>query len=541
VDVPLRAPPPSKGWLDSLDQFPRAFGAYRLTRWIAGGGFGVVYEADNAAWPGRRLALKTLRPEVGHTPQAQKRLLHEATVARAIDHPNVVRVIDAGLEGETPFVVMALVEGWSLAEILRRLTARAHVLDWRAAINLLSGALSGLDAIHRAADPQTGEPLGIVHRDLAPKNLMLDLEGELVVIDLGLGKSTVQDWATATGALMGTPGYMSPEQIRGGRVDLRSDVYSMGVICFELLTMRRFIPPGDPMVVMAQTLSGPGHRPTQLRPELPAPLDSILARATAVEVERRFTSMAELRGQLLEVLAGSTLKIHTLPIWQELLVNPPPAAPELELPTAPNFGAPEAVTAVEPGTPSGAAEPPTAKVEPPPRPPRASLQPTTVLIAGLLMAALLLVIALGNRPAEEVAVSVPVIVPPRPVVRPNDPTVTVSERQPGPEPVVPAAAPNPPGPPPTALSVPAGPKPGNIRAAAKTEPTPPNLRVRIDLLVTRASRLKNARPELAPTLNRIIGEASLWRGAKEEPETQAQVKALEDQLLELEGPSVTGR
>jgi hypothetical protein len=138
-------------------------------------------------------------------------------------------------------------------------------------------------------------------------------------------------------------------------------------------------------------------------------------------------------------------------------------------------------------------------------------------------------------------VSVPVIVPPRPVVRPNDPTVTVSERQPGPEPVVPAAAPNPPGPPPTALSVPAGPKPGNIRAAAKTEPTPPNLRVRIDLLVTRASRLKNARPELAPTLNRIIGEASLWRGAKEEPETQAQVKALEDQLLELEGPSVTGR
>lgn len=519
-----------------MDQFPRAFGAYRLMRRIAGGGFGVVYEAQNPAWPGRRLALKTLRPEVGHTPQAQKRLLHEATVARAIDHPNVVQVVDAGLEAETPYVVMGLVEGWSLAEILKRLTARAHVLDWRAAINLLAGALNGLDAIHRAADPETGEPLGIVHRDLAPKNLMLNLAGELVVIDLGLGKSTVQDWATATGTLMGTPGYMSPEQIRGARVDLRSDIYSMGVISFELLTMRRYVEPGDPVEVMRQTLSGLSHRPCSIRPELPPALDGILARATAVEVEGRYTSMAELRDRLLEVSAGSTLQITALPIWQELLVAPPPAPAALEPPTAASSGAPESITAVEPET-HGTVVPPTAKVDPPP--PRRSLSPTILLIGGLIMAALLLLVALGNRPKSMVVV--PVTIGPRPEARPIEPAVTVRERQPTPQ-----VSTSPPAEAPPATTLPDSPAPARAAApkkAPKAEPPPPppSLSARIDLLVTRASRLKSAHSELSPALNKLIGEASLWRGAQEGPETLAQVQALEAQLADLEVRSVTRR
>ena len=155
----------------------------------------------------------------------------------------------------------------------------------------------------------------------------------------------------------------------------------------------------------------------------------------------------------------------------------------------------------------------------------------------MLLAALWLVIALASRP--EGKGSAPVTLRPSPVARPIEPAVTVSERQPEPE----ARAPNPvevlPASPPPALVPPKAPPP---KGPAKTEPSsPPSLRVRIDLLVTRASRLKGARPELSPALNRIIGEASLWRGAREGPETEVQVKALDAPLAELELRSVTGR
>ncbi|MCA9638873.1 MAG: serine/threonine protein kinase, partial [Myxococcales bacterium] len=198
----------------------------------------------------------------------------------------------------------------SLAALGQQLFARGLALDWRHAIDLVLGAIDGLDAIHRAVHPETGEPLGIVHRDLAPKNLMVTPSASMVVIDLGLGKSNLQDWATRTGALMGTPRYMSPEQLRGARTDARSDVYGMGVVCFELLTGVRYIEAGELHEVLRRVLDHPFRPPTALARQLPPALDPLLQRALALEVDERLPSMAALGAGLRAVLGDSRASIR---------------------------------------------------------------------------------------------------------------------------------------------------------------------------------------------------------------------------------------
>jgi eukaryotic-like serine/threonine-protein kinase len=493
-----------------MEQLPRQFGRYTLLRRLAEGGFGIVYEAAAPDLPGR-LALKTLRPEAITTPTAQKRLLHEATVARAIDHPNVVRVLDAGIEGELPFVTMQLIEGWSLAAVLQQLHAANQRLDWRVAINLLLGAIAGIEAIHRAVHPETGEPLGIVHRDLAPKNLMVSTAGELVVIDLGLGKSNLQDWATRTGIMMGTPSYMAPEQIRGERIDARADVYALAVICFELLTMERYIEHGDPVQVAIKALTGPFRTPTSLRADLPFVFNEILARALAIDVDQRLQSTSIFKARLEEAVGNSRASIRDTPIWAALELEARPAIADAEPPPEP----PTKAVAPKEG--------PTVPL-PTPRPSSSGIKPAW-LIAPLLAAAVLITIAL--RPPELPLQTTAVTIERDASV--VEPTITVTRR---PDPILeppPVVAPPP-------VIAPVSPPPqAQPPVPAKPTPRAPTPTERVDSIVARASRLKQSRPSFAPELNRIISDATMWREAEADADTDRALKSVEARLGSIAG------
>jgi serine/threonine-protein kinase len=176
-----------------------------------------------------------------------------------------------------------------------------------AAIDLIGAALLGAHALHEAKNAATGEALGIVHRDLSPRNLLVGRGGALKLIDLGLGKSTQQDWRTATGIVMGTMGYLSPEQAMGADVDRRADLYTLAVVLFEMLTLERYIPKGQHMSMVEAQIRPRAISARSLRPELPEALDFVLLRALSPQRDDRFATAMELRSALLSVVPEASL------------------------------------------------------------------------------------------------------------------------------------------------------------------------------------------------------------------------------------------
>src|SRR5262249_5928141 len=163
---------------------------------------------------------------------------HEAKVAVSIDDPHVVRVLDVGVvHGRDHFLAMDFVRGWPCSRLLQAGEASGRFFAIEQVVALMCGALRGLYALHTAKNPANQEALGAVHRDISPRNLMITPDARAVIIDLGLGKSNLQAWVTRAGRISGTPGYISPEQVLGERVDSRSDLYSIAVVLYELITL----------------------------------------------------------------------------------------------------------------------------------------------------------------------------------------------------------------------------------------------------------------------------------------------------------------
>lgn len=259
-------------------------GRYCLTRLIAVGGWGHVYEARSVG-TGKRVAIKMLRDErLDH-----RRFARECQLTQRIEHPNVVSVLDADLERSV--LVLEFVEGRNLRAYLESLGA-PHV---PVAIDLLDQIAAGLDAAHRH---------GVVHRDLKPSNVMLTVLGgrlQAKIIDFGLGVAKDSDTITDIGETVGTPGYMAPEQLYN-QSDARTDVYAWGVLAYELLT-------GCPAFsgTEHEQLEGVLNRePTpisQVRPRVPSALEEIVTKAMRKSPDARFSSAARLR-QALRFVVG---------------------------------------------------------------------------------------------------------------------------------------------------------------------------------------------------------------------------------------------
>lgn len=305
---------------------PSVFGDYVLLKALGKGATGDVLLARSRA-PRTGLpkvvVIKRLHGELAQRELFVRRFHHEAQIAVSIDSPHVAKVFDAGRVDDVLYIAMELIEGWPLSRVIEQLRIEARSMTVADAVEIISGALNGLHALHTAKDAR-GRAIEFVHRDIAPKNLMVGRDGKTRLIDLGLGKSRVQDWKTATGSIMGTPGYMAPEQVFAEGVDARTDLYAVGIILFELLTNRSFIERGALTDMLRASVAPQYPPPSSVRGELPKVIDRLVARALAPDPEARFQSAAEFLTALYAALPSSAPArepIRTLvggPLWMEL-------------------------------------------------------------------------------------------------------------------------------------------------------------------------------------------------------------------------------
>ncbi|MBI4820918.1 MAG: serine/threonine protein kinase [Deltaproteobacteria bacterium] len=245
----------------------------------------------------QRAVLKRLFPELAADPSFVRRFEHEAAVAGRIDSPFVAKLFEAGQAGQTLYLVHEYVEGWTLSRVLNELRKSSEPHSIASSVQFTLELLEGLEALHSASDGR-GRLLETVHRDLSPNNIMVGEDGRPKIIDLGLGKSRIQTWRTQTGAVMGSPGYMAPEQAVGRRVDQRADLYSVGVVLFELLTLQPYIERG-PVAAMLLRSAQPAFRaPSTLRADVPRSLDELLRRALALSADDRFRSASDFAAAL---------------------------------------------------------------------------------------------------------------------------------------------------------------------------------------------------------------------------------------------------
>jgi eukaryotic-like serine/threonine-protein kinase len=252
-------------------------GRYELEELVGTGGMSSVYRAQDRLLD-RKVALKILHEHYGTDDTYVARFRHEARAVAALSHPNIVTVIDRGDEDGRQFIVFEYVEG----ENLKQLVARGPV-PVETALQLTLQVARGLSFAHQH---------GLVHRDVKPQNVLLNGSGEAKVTDFGIARSmSVQHGMTQTGTVLGTSDYIAPEQAQGRRVDEQSDVYSLGVVLFELLTGRVPFPGENFVAVAMRHINEPPPSVRELRPEVSPRLDAAVRRAMAKEPGDRFPTM----------------------------------------------------------------------------------------------------------------------------------------------------------------------------------------------------------------------------------------------------------
>ncbi len=287
---------------------PREVGPYRVGEILGGGGMGIVYRAEDTRL-GRTVALKFLPPELTRDPVAKARFLQEARTASALDHPNICTVYDVGeTENHQLYLAMPCYDG----ETLRRKVERGP-LPLPEAVDYALQVSKGLAKAHRQ---------GIVHRDVKPANLMVTGDGVVKILDFGIAKLAGEAGLTRTGSTLGTPAYMSPEQMSGKEVDGRTDLWALGVVVYEMVTGRRpFLGEHEPGLRQAILEQKPEPL-IRLRPDAPPELESVIQRLLAKDVARRYPT-ADAAVADLRLLAGaSSGSVHTQAAT--VPVQPPP-------------------------------------------------------------------------------------------------------------------------------------------------------------------------------------------------------------------------
>lgn len=283
-------------------------GRYRLGELLGRGGMAEVYRGTDARL-GRTVAIKLLRPSLANDPAFRTRFRQEAQAAAKMAHPTIVRVFDAGeetvrdpsgIELQVPFIVMEFVEG----RLLRDLIAEGPLPVGEAA-RIMDGVLTALEYSHRA---------GVVHRDIKPGNIMVTSSGQVKVMDFGIARAISESSATIaqTSAILGTAQYFSPEQARGETVDARTDLYSAGVVLYEMLTGRAPFHADSAVAVAYQHISEAPIPPTSLVPSVSPAMNAVVLRALAKDRFDRYQSAAEFRADV-DVAAAGKVPPRTAP------------------------------------------------------------------------------------------------------------------------------------------------------------------------------------------------------------------------------------
>src|SRR5579863_666418 len=272
-------------------------GRYEIVQLLGQGGMGAVYKARDKDLD-RNVALKLIRPELAKNPEILRRFKQELILARQITHKNVIRIFDLGQFGAIKFITMDFVEG----QDLRHLLQEKGKFPPDQAAKIMLQICRALEAAHAE---------GVIHRDLKPPNIMVDASGRVYVMDFGIARSAHLPGMTETGALIGTPEYMSPEQARGEKLTAQSDIFSLGVIFYELLTGKTPYPADAPLGTLWKRLAEKAKPPIEIEPTLPKPLNDIVVKALELDLKDRFASAREMANQL-EIWLGPSADSSTI-------------------------------------------------------------------------------------------------------------------------------------------------------------------------------------------------------------------------------------
>src|SRR5262249_6744058 len=267
-------------------------GNYKITEMIGEGGMGSVFKGIDLMLE-REVAIKMLRPELSRQPDLVERFRIEAVTLARLNHPNIATLYSFVRHGDDFFMVMEYVRGETLDSVLRR----SGAMPVQRAVSLFCHALEGIEHAHQ---------MGIVHRDIKPANMMLTASGAIKVMDFGIARVLGSNRMTRTGHLIGTIEYMSPEQFKGEQTDARSDVYSLGMLLYEMLTGRLPFNADSDYALMRSQIEEAPRPPRELAPHVPLILEQAIMRALAKRPEARFQSAGEFQRAIEQLGASAT-------------------------------------------------------------------------------------------------------------------------------------------------------------------------------------------------------------------------------------------
>lgn len=436
---------------------PTQLGKYRLIQLLATGGMGEVHLAKMQGPAGfaKTVVVKKVLPHLARDPNFVEMFLNEARLAAVLTHPNIVQIFELGEEAGTYFIAMEFVNGRSLKAIKQALLDQRQIVSPIFAARVIAQALNGLHYAHTLRDDE-GNPLHVVHRDMSPDNVLVTFGGEVKVVDFGIAKASNAVTTTRTGTLKGKYAYMAPEQLMGQAVDARADLFSVGVVLYELLTgVRPFRANMEPALIQLIIHVAP-KPPHAINPNVPEELSEIVMRALEKKPRDRFQSAEEMSLALeryLQSLGQPLTATHVGSLLKQLFPDgdriqgtnsglaptvPPPldeADPTsvtgvpLKVGSSPSLVKPLPQGASSPELPSASQQ---AQLERLPAPPTTR---KVLLIAGLAGAGVGLlgsVAVIVFRPSPAPVV----VMQPAPIQKERPPTVALVKPEPVPEPVI---------------------------------------------------------------------------------------------------------
>jgi Protein kinase domain len=292
-----------------MAQLPASIGRYQVRERIGQGGMGVLYLAVDPMID-RSVAIKLLRVD---NDELRERFVREARSAGRLQHPNIVTIFDVGEHQGQPFIAMEYIAGETFAELIRR---RAPLPLGRK-VELVADLCGGLAFAHKA---------GIIHRDVKPANIMVTRDGILKILDFGIAR-VIDSGMTQVGTLMGTPNYMSPEQVAGGFIDHRSDIFCVGLVLYELLVLRQAFPGDSAHVVVNNIMTADPVPLLQVDPQLDSPLVQIAERALKKDPNARYPDLSVMRAELTRVAQRLEALSHDATVIRDLPATPVPTPP----------------------------------------------------------------------------------------------------------------------------------------------------------------------------------------------------------------------
>jgi serine/threonine protein kinase len=276
------------------------YGNYTLLEKLAMGGMAEVFLAKKMGVTGveKYVAIKRILPQHSQQEEFIEMFRHEASIAINLSHSNIVSIFDFGLEEKQFYIVMDFCSGRNLRQVLNHIRKTETQLSFEHAIFIVREIAAGLDYAHRAMDNKTGRPLNIIHRDISPQNVMISFEGEVKIVDFGIAKAETQTENTQAGTLKGKFGYMSPEQVEGAALDLRTDVFSLGILLWELLANDRLFMANNEQATIRKIKECKIPPLRQLNPSIPAELERIVNKALTKDRNLRYQAAAALQKDL---------------------------------------------------------------------------------------------------------------------------------------------------------------------------------------------------------------------------------------------------